>query len=513
MLKRLRIENFLTIKNITLHFSRSLNAIHGESGAGKSLILKALASLFSQRMTFNPVGNFADTCRVSALFEISGSQRKLLEEATGIDSDELLIEKVFKNDRSRLYINREPASARVGKLIGDTLVNILSQDYRYTAFDSQNLIGILDRFIDRSVLENYKGVYERYTESLKQIESLQRRLDKINSLHPEILIEAIEKVNPQEDEYERLLEESRRMKALGTVKDELYRLINELYESEHSVETTVAVAQGRVEKIAAAGFQMDECLEGMEQIVQLLDQMKDRLYRMTDLDVTQERIDQVESRLFELEELQRRFAKPVNEIVKERDRLKALIEDKELLKEELKELEKKKQNLYEELIKQSETLSQHRRAAADTLRRRMLDFLTRMGLESSKVEFHFEKKSPSEDGSDRISVMFSANPDLAPGPIEKIASGGERARFILAMEASVSRDSRQGNTLVLDEIESGISGNTLDKLSALIKELGQGLQIVMITHTSRLVEIADKAFEVKKSIKGGLTESWVENTR
>ncbi len=511
MLKKLQIENFLTIKKMEIEFDAHLTAIAGESGSGKSLILRAVDALFSQKAPTNLIGNFSDKAHIKLLIEPSKKQISTLEEF-GIEGDEILLERLLFAGRTRIYINKEPTSSKIISSLRDLFVDVVSQEYRFKAFDSDNLIKVLDRFIDKNLLEEFKNTYKKYQKLLGTIESLKKDIEEISATHPEVLLEAIERVNPKEGEYDELLAQSSRMKAASYVRKETAKMIDYLFESELSVELKLGEFISTLKRMEESGFDIERINEAFDRILDELTQVKQPLYSMLDFSVTEQDIDAVESRLFELEELQRKFGMSLDEIVKKKRELRELIRKKEEFEFELGEKKKELLKLEEELCSFAGRLTEARKRIASDLRERILNNLARVGLGNSIVVFEFARKSLDVTGRDRVSILFSANPDIEPNRIEKVASGGERSRFILAVEAACSEDD-QGRTLFLDEIETGISDKTLKKVSGVVKELSKTHQIVLITHNQHLIEVSDMAYRVEKVFEDNSTRSYLKRMK
>ncbi len=512
MLNRAEIENFLTIQRIEIDFDKALTAITGESGAGKSLILRAVDTVFLQKVPTSVIGNFGEKSRVSLRFKVDKETTERLFAMFGIDEDELLIERILLPGRTKAYVNKEPVSPRVLSMMRPFLLDIVSQDYRFSAFDSDNLIKIMDRFVDRVVLDEFKRAYSDYRNLMDEKKRLENRIAEISEKHPEVLLEAIERVNPKKGEYEELLGESKRAKALSFVREEFGKIIEFLFEGEPNVESRMGEFMHVVEKAGDGGFDVDQIRRGMESILENLSEIKQPVYNMLDESLKGYDIDAIESRLFELEKLQRFFNMGVDDIVDKKDELGGLVLERENLKEELEELKKRLKEKEKLIQSRAIALRQSREGVASFLKEEILKYLSRMRLKGSRVDFLFEDKPVDESGIDRVSVLFSANPDMEPDRIEKVASGGERSRFILAVEASCAAHA-PGTALFLDEVESGISGNTLRAVGDVMKELSKSHQVVLITHSPYFVEIANSAYRIEKAFEGGITRSYAEKLK
>ena len=507
MLTRLEIKNFLTIERISLDFDKNITAIIGESGAGKSLILKAVDTVFAQKSQTDIIGSFDSKSSIKLFFKLSQKQRKMLSDYS-IDDDEIVIEKIIQPKKTRSYINHEPITARTLSQIERFLINMISQNYRFEAFESDNITNILDEAIDKTVYDDFLKTYEDYLRIKSDFEEILSKIEQINKNHPEILLESINKINPKQGEYEELLQKSKRIKSLSFVKSKISDMIEFLYENDNNFEAKIAEFNDSIEKIGSLGFDVTELQTLFKNIQESVSSSKYILYDIIDNNYESDDIDSIESRLFELEELQRKFSKTVDEIIQERERLLNMIDEKDKLQQKLNNLKVELEKKENSLTQKADYLTNERKKAADIISRQIKKFLNKLMMENSIVEFVFHKKAISKNGQDNIEIFFSANPDIKADKIDKTASGGERSRFILSMKCAYSSIDNNAETLILDEIESGISNKTLDKMSEVIKELSKTNQIILITHNESLSNIANTVYAIEKEFDGKNTKSF-----
>jgi len=506
MLKKVEINNFLTIEHISFDTNSNLIAIMGESGAGKSLVLKAIDTVFSQKISTDIVGNFSQSCSIKLFFELNENQLLTLSQF-GITDNEIVIEKIIKPKKTKAFINHEPISTKALSNVKDILLNIVSQNYRFRFFNENSIISVLDKLIDKQTKDEFFKAYSNFIQTQKEIESIKEKIEFINGKHPEILLESIEKTNPKEKEYETLLDRAKTAKAASFAKEKSFEIIDKLYEDDNSVEAVLKQVEAALDKMSAAGFNTDKIQSSVNDMYDKLYDIKDEFYSIMQI-VEEENIDDIESRLFELEQLQRKFNKPINDILIEKNELSGLLKEKDELQFRLKKTEERLFETVRILEEKAENLSKKRKQASVEIKDNIYAFLNKMLLENSVVEFVFTKKKIDRSGQDSVSIIFSANPDIKADKIDKIASGGERSRFILAMEAANSQIKDSYETLILDEIETGISDKTLQKTADVIKELSNNNQIILITHNKLLAEISSRVFRIEKEFDGNVTRSF-----
>ncbi|WP_025270131.1 AAA family ATPase [Hippea sp. KM1] len=507
MLKSIEIENFLTIERCTIEPSEGLTAIVGESGSGKSLILKAIDSVFSNRVDTGLIGNFSDNAVVKLLFKLNSAQKTQLE-VFGIDDDEILLTRTIKRGKSRLLLNHEPITSRVVSTIKDLLIGVVSYDYRAEAFSSKSLLEVIDSLIDSKIKEAFRSDFRQFVDFSEKIKAIRDRIDEIERLHPEVLLDAIERVDPKEGEYEKLLNLSRQIKAISMAKDYVSSIIDGVYAADNGVVDILSRSVNMLEKLRNNGFEIEsvdlfsEALEKLNVARYELEEILQRSYQDED-------IDRVQSRLFELEKLQRKFSKPLNEIIRQAESLRGLLREKEELLYELETAQKRMDEIERQVLNSAEVLSRERAKEAKRLKQLIGKYLGELLLDKAVVSIDFDRVKLSSQGFDSVSIAFSANPDLKPAPIDKVASGGERSRFILALKRAIADIKSTHQSLLLDEIETGVSGKTLRAVLRLIRDYADRNQVIMITHSDEAKSIADKVYRVEKVFDSQRTKSIV----
>ncbi|MGC9102744.1 AAA family ATPase [Desulfurella multipotens] len=495
MIKSIRIKNFLTIKDIELNFDEHFNAIVGESGSGKSLILKAINEIFSSKNDTEMIGNFADSSTISIDFEADLSKYGFLQKV-------FKIEKIIKKSKSQLLLNNRTLSNKTAQTIKNEIVNIVSQDYRFELFEKDKFLEVLDLFVDTTVIEDYKSAFEKFNETKKAIHELEHEIKNIENSHPEILLELIEKVNPKENEYDELIEKRKQIKQDLAIKDFISQLNNLLYEGQNNIFDAIVSSFKKINALESKKIQ--SISNALDKILNELIAIKPLFEQNTDDEIS---IDNIEKRLFELENLQRKFAKSLNEIIAEKKHLKGLIEKKDTLKEQITKQKIELENLEVDLLKAAENLSAQRKQQAQKfilgIKKNMRDLM----LEDADFDIVFNTTDFTLNGQDKIILLFSANKDLPKKELQKIASGGEKSRFILALFEYIGQKNK--NTLIFDEIEEGTGGKTLEAIAIKLKKLSLENQLICITHSSEIQKVADKVFTIQKSFKNSNTVSYL----
>ena len=511
MLRKIDIENFLTIEKLSIEPSQKITAIVGESGSGKSLILKAINFVFSQKTDTTLVGSFSQLTKISLTFTLNSVQKEILSEF-GITDTDIVITKIIKRGSSKVFINHEPITAKAIASIKPTLLTIVSQEYKFELFSSEKLLELIDTQVEKRTKENFTQSFNAYTQLKKSIENIQEKISQIDNLHPELLLETIERVNPKKGEYEELSDRLNRIKNSKMIKDIANRAIFELYEKENSCEEVLNKITKELEKLSGLSLETD-ALTPLQEALELIRQPKDELYALINSDLSDSDIDEINSRLFQLEKLKRQFGREIDEIIKQREELKKLLSDKEELLIQMKALKEKLIAEEQRVLRAAEELSSERKKIAKAVEKSIIKHLSELKLEKSVVKIVFKEKQLSKSGFDSVDILFSANPDIEPYTLDKVASGGEKSRFILALKMTLSELSSSGETVIFDEIESGLSAEALNKLLKLIDRYSKKNQLVLITHSEEVTKIAEAVYRVEKEFKEGKTLSRVERLK
>lgn len=498
MIKNIKIDNFLTIKHLEINFSEHFNAIVGESGAGKSLILKAINEVFSSKSDTQMIGNFGDSCTIAIDFDADLSKY-------GFFQHNFTIVKILKKNKSQLFLNNNPISTKIAQNIKGDVVNIVSQDYRFELFEKDRFLEVLDLFIDPNAIENYKQSFADFIDVKKTIHELESKIKSIENAHPEILIELIEKTNPQKGEYDALISKRKQIKQDLALKDFIQQLNTLFYEGPNNFYDTIIASFKKINNIEReVSPKIQDISNSLNKILDELNILKPLFEYKKDDEVT---IDNIEKRLFELENLQRKFGKTINEILDEKQKLSQLVDKKNSMQEQLLKAKEKFQNLKNKLEQTALQLTNQRKKQADYLITGVKQNMSDLMLESADFDIAFEKVEFSENGQDKITLFFSANKDLPKKEFSKVASGGEKSRFILALFEYIGQLSQ--NTIIFDEIEEGTGGKTLMAIVTKLKKLSLKNQLICITHSLEVQNAADKVFMIEKTFENSNTVTYL----
>lgn len=512
MLTRLAIRNVVLIDKLDLEFSPGLAVLTGETGAGKSIVLDALGLALGHRAEARLLRKGTDQATVTAVFEVPmdhPSRAELTEGGLDASDDELILRRVLGDDgRTKSFINDQPVSVGLLKRIGEHLVEIHGQ------FETQRL---LDPAGHRSLLDLYggfDGLLNGVAQAYKTLRDLQASLSAAEEAsrkareNEEFLRHAVgelSKLAPIKGE-ETALAEQRRMLQHGEQISAAITAAMEALNGDAGADATLARALGEIERAAPkAGGRLDETLGALQRAASEVADAGGFLERaQADLEIDPQELEAAEERLFALRALARKHGCEVDQLADVQVKLEADLADVDAGGQNVKrlkaELEKAKK-AYEDAAGK---LSAERKKAAKTLDRAMADELAPLKLGQARFETGItpaDEDKWAAHGIDRVAFSVATNPGSEPGPLNKIASGGELARFMLALKV-VLAEADPVPVLVFDEVDAGIGGAVAAAVGDRLQRLGSTAQIFVVTHSPQVAAKGARHLYVRKGAEG-----------
>ncbi|MDD5542130.1 MAG: DNA repair protein RecN [Acidobacteriia bacterium] len=522
MLKHLYITNYALIDRLELNLQSGLNLLSGETGSGKSILVDALGLLLGNKASPEMVRTGSDRASISGVFQI----QKIPELNQFLDDLGLLVEdhelilkrEISREGKSRAFINQQPTTAATLKNLGHWLVDIHGQNEQQALTEAEAQLNLLDAFArhdsareELSSLSAEISVLRAKKDSLEQNETDRNRLlDLLNFQRQEI--EAA-RLQPREDET---LNVEHRLLANAS---KLYETASEvsglLYESEGSAAQHVAAAEKTLESMARIDEKLQVLLDQLRTTrIQVEDVAASMRAYLQKIDARPEKLEQVESRLAEIEKLRRKYGSTVEDILRFYDQVVERLSSLENRDEELKRLADQWEQLTARYKKKAEALSAARQRSASSLEKRLERELQELAMERTRFKIKFSGAAVefSPLGIDAVEYLLSPNPGEELKPLSKIASGGEISRLMLALKTITQADSKI-KTLVFDEVDSGIGGRTAEVLGRKLKGLAQHNQILCVTHLPQIASFADHHYFVEKVEQRGRTVTRIEYLR
>ena len=511
MLELLHIENIAIIEAADIEFAPGFNALTGETGAGKSIVIDSLSAVLGQRTSRELIRTGADKAFVSAAF--SGTAPELTE-TLGIQPEAdgtLLLQREIQTDGKNVCrVNGRPVTVGQLRALGAQLLNIHGQHDGQQLLDEEQHIVYLDSFGRvESLINTYAEKYKHFTDIRRQIGALQmdeaEKARRVDTLQYQIEELRRAKLKPGEEEE---LTARRGMlrnaeKFLGAVAGADYALNGD--DSGGGALSALRQAQdalGGVRHLDDAFGQLYERLgEAYSEVYDIAATVEDK---RGELDVSPGELDRVESRMDLLYRLKKKYGATVEDMLDYQARCEAELAQIEDAGDTLARLEQALSKAEKEARQAAQALSDARKAAADRLTAQILTELQQLDMGKIRFAVDFAEKPLDSDGMDAVRFLMSANVGEELRPIHKIASGGELARIMLAMKNVLSEQDHVG-TMVFDEVDTGVSGRAAQKVAEKMARISRRKQVLCVTHLPQLAAMADTHFSVEKGERGGRT--------
>ncbi len=517
MLKLLHIENIAVIESCDIELGEGFNVLTGETGAGKSIIIDAIGAVLGYRTTKDVVRNGAAKASVSAVFDGISQEAMNWLSSNGFDSenDEVMISREITADgKSSARINGKPITATLLRDFGILLINILGQH------DSQQLLNVethalfVDRFAQSSEYSECEKEYELIFLELCEKKQELKRLDideTAKARQVEMLkfqINELEAANLVEDEDIKLLEKQKIMRDSAKLTERVAKVYEAFSGSGEQVGVCTALGEASklLSQISDFSEEMSKISEAATEIHYAAEDVSERLRDLLDsFDFSDEDADAVESRLDVIHKLKRKYGSNVAEMLEYFDKIKNELSEIEFSDEKMLILEKEIEDLSVKAYCFAERLFELRQNAARELESRITKELSELDMKNAKFVAKLEKgEELTERGLDTVEFLLSANLGEDEKPLEKIASGGELSRVMLAMKNAL-RDTDYVSTLIFDEIDTGVSGRAAQKIAEKLYKVSLGKQVLCVTHLAQLSAMSDIHFKIEKSEKDGRT--------
>lgn len=524
MLSELAIKNFAIIDDIRISFSRGFSVLTGETGAGKSIIIEAVNLLLGGRAASDLVRTGEKIAELEATFEIEpGSPAALIMADQDMDPGEgLMIRRVISaSGKHKVYINSRQSTMQLLKQVTCNLAGISSQHAHQSLFNEENHLSILDRFAKTQPLAaEVRHLYNALNPLVRQIHELRAGADQMDQENDflKFQIDEIKAANIRADEDETLQKERLRLKNGAEILTCVTSAVDELFTRENAILERLGRIRNDLEKRSALDPALAQIAAKASQALFDLEDLAEELRIYTSrIDLDPEHLDRTEERLDLIQRLKRKYGGTLEQLLKKYADMQSRLEQTDNVEQRIARLEKKAEEMAAALRDKAVTLSDKRRAGAETLghlaekelgelemgNTRFVVFLDHIPTDETGY-FTVNKRLISPTGMDRVSFLISPNPGEEPRPLSRIASGGELSRVVLALKAILSRTEALG-TLVFDEVDSGVGGRTSDKVGKKLRVLADTYQVICITHLAQIARFGTSHFRIEKKVHNGRT--------
>ncbi len=507
MLKSISISNYILIDNLSINLDSGLNVITGETGAGKSILISAIDSVLGGKCSKEVIKTGCEKSVLELVVSTKNHEVSKLFKLNEIDAnpEEFVITREITQSTSKYRIEGILVNQAIIKELRSFILDIHSQHQSYTFLQKKYHIKLLDSYAKTtcgSLLDEYKQKYKKYTDLKLLLKDLQTQSDMTESQIDflKFQIDEIEGASIENtDEDENLTKEL----AVLENAEKLKELTGSAYWSLSNDDNSIMAGLSQIKMNISKAVQMDDTLKDTEEsFIEANEILRDLSSRLRDysqnLNNDTERLNQIQERLFILDKLKRKYGGTLEKVLETYEKL-----DREysLIGNSTEEIEKTEKAILQseyELKKLASSISEQRKNYAEVLSSLIVETLVKLELPKCKFEISINEVPLNETGADDVEFMISTNVSEPLKPLEKVASGGEISRVMLALK-SIFAQNDDIDTVIFDEIDTGISGKTSQSVADEISELSKYRQIIMITHQAILAAKADRHFYVKKT--------------
>ena len=529
MLLELRVENYAVIDNVAVKFAPGLNLLTGETGAGKSILIDALAQLLGDKASTDAVRHGAEKAVVSAVFETDSKPLDAVLEENGIDpGDEQLIlrREIAAGGKGRVFVNNQPATVAVLRQLAPHLAVIHAQNESVLAFDPASRLALLDSFaaldlaLVAAAFDEWNGIRNRIADLQRDEHDRLRVLDLWSFQEKEIAA-----ANLRASEDARLEAEKRVLANSERILASAMGAYDALYEGNVSASALISSASRQLEELARFDDKFRESLSQLDSARITVEDIGQTLRDYADgIEASPDRLAEVEDRLAAIDRLKRKYGPTLEDVIKQGEELERKLNEMENKDEVLRKLRSELAKTAEQYLESARALSRKRYDAARKLEKQVEAEVNQLAM---KARFKVEVSGSDEEanwtskGFDAVQYLISANPGEPLGPVEEIASGGELSRVMLALKTTIEsgmlgrlrqssvKGVSQQRTLVFDEIDAGIGGRAAEAVGKKLKQLAATKQVFCVTHLPQIASFADQHYLIEKKESGGRTKTSV----
>lgn len=523
MLQTLSIKQFAIIDELEIHFSDGLTVLSGETGSGKSIIIDAIGQLIGMRASSDFVRHGEKKAIIEGIFDIDNSKEAisvLNELDIDIDEDFLLVKReIFSSGKSICRINNQIVTLQDLRKVMQELLDIHGQHETQTLLKQKYHLKLLDDYAENqysSVKEQYETTFNEYKEKKKELEELQsadqallQRLDLMKFQFEELQEASLKEgeITQLESDIKRIQNSEKLSLALNnahvTLTDE-HAITDRLYELSNHLQTIDDIIPGRFKKLKA----------DIDQFYYTLEDAKHELYdEMSNTEFDEQLLNELESRMNLLNNLKRKYGKTIDELITYQSKLESEISKIENYEESTSQLKEEIDLLYEKVIKYGQSLSKERRIVARTLRDHIVAKIQNLQMKDANLEISFQPlETPTIEGIEFVEFLISPNKGEPLKSLNKIASGGELSRIMLALK-SIFVESRGQTAILFDEVDSGVSGQAAQKMAEKMRDIAKYIQVICISHLPQVASMSDHHLLISKMTKNDRTTTQVKELK
>ncbi|MES3651058.1 DNA repair protein RecN [Staphylococcus saprophyticus] len=520
MLQTLSIKQFAIIDELEVHFGDGLTVLSGETGAGKSIIIDAIGQLIGMRASSNYVRHGEKKAIIEGIFDIDESKEAIsILEALDIDIDEdfLLVKReIFSTGKSMCRVNNQIVTLQDLRKIMQELLDIHGQHETQTLLKQKYHLQLLDNYAEdkyKKLLNSYVATFDQYKAKKKELEDLEsadqallQRLDLLKFQHEEL-----QEVNLVEGEVKQLETDIKRIQN----SENLNLALNNAHltlTDEHAITDRLYELSNQLQSIShILPEKYDSLKEEVDQFYYTLEDAKHQLYdELTNTEFDEQYLNELESRMNVLNDLKRKYGKDISELITYQSKLANEIDKIENYEESTSQLRQEIDTLYDKVINLGEQLSKERRSVAQTLRNHIVEEIQNLQMKDANLEISFKPLDvPNREGIEFVEFLISPNKGEPLKSLNKIASGGELSRIMLALK-TIFVKTRGQTAILFDEVDSGVSGQAAQKMAEKMKDLATYIQVICISHLPQVATMSDHHLFISKDTTDDRTTTHVQ---
>jgi DNA repair protein RecN (Recombination protein N) len=514
MLIHLSIRNYALIEQLEMRPHPGLNVITGETGAGKSIMLGAIGLLLGERADKRALMNETEKCIVEATFDLTPYHLEALFDTYDLDYQDLTIirREISPAGKSRAFINDTPVTLDMLKTLGRRLIDIHSQHDHLLLGDGAYQLALLDTFAgNESLLDEYRRLFAHYRSTLQRYEQLKQQIEQQEQTldYERFLWQELQNAALEEGEQEQLEQRLEKLEHAEAIQQAAAEALQALENEEYGAESVLSIVVEALKRLRSYSEDFGELHERAESVlIEVRELSRDIANAVEEVEINPREVQRIQERLDLLYSLQKKHK--VNDeaqLIRRKQELERRIEQASVSREELEALEQEIQKQKQQLHDLAMALRAQRQAQAKALAQALVALLQDLAMPHATVQVQvLPCEALYEEGLDKVQLLFSANKGIAPGPLKAVASGGEFSRLMLAIKYLLAQKTALP-TLILDEIDTGISGETAMKVARMMAEMSKHHQLIAITHLHQIAALADAHYYVYKDEAGSRTFS------
>lgn len=515
MLSRIFIQNFALIDSLEITLNKGLQVITGETGAGKSIILGALRLILGERADTKSLQNSEVKSIVEAEFLISENFRNFFDENDlDFENQTVIRRELLPNGKSRAFINDVPVTLETLKLLSSKLIDIHSQFETSNLFDEDYQFRIIDGLSkNKTLISVYQKEFAEHKRLVNELENLKKQLSEGNkeSDYKAFLLNELLEANLDLIDLEELQSQVKRHENAETITENLSQIFSKLDAEEIGILDSLNDVKGKLSKVADLSHEFtllnERFQENFVEFKDILFELQDEAEKM---ETSPEILEELNQKLNTVNLLLLKHnANSIDELKAIRDEISNEQGNFVELEFRISEVEKKISASSEKLEKLAKELSSNRKKSAPDFVKKTEALLKQLGLEKAKIEVELkDSQNFNPFGKEQIQLMFQANSGFPLKPIQTAISGGERSRVMLSVK-KIMAENAELPTLILDEIDTGVSGKVAEEMGNVMREMSENMQLIVITHLAQVAAKGNNNYKVMKADVSGKTQSTI----